>query len=313
VVERASSTQSGAVGSSRSRGLRLRRPELRFYLWVVPAVALTIAILVPFGMAIFYSLTNYRLAQPFYEFVGIDNYVDTIRSPEFWHSLRVTALYAVIVCAIELPLGVAVAYVLAFRFRRFASLGRVLLILPLMVPPAIGGLLWQLLLSPTTGLYSQLLHAIGIGFKGFAASSTALVSVVLVDVWLFTPFVALIVLAALSGLPPELLEAAAVDGASEWRTVWRIVLPLLTPVILLVLIFRLIDSLRVFDVIWVTTQGGPGDTLMVLSLQQYVQTFQFRLLGFSLPYAIFLWVIIFAVAQVLVPLWLRSIRRYSLA
>ena len=285
---------------------------MRFALWVTPALLVTVAILVPFGMALFYSLTNRRLAIPGSEFVGFENYVEALPSAEFRHALGVTVAYAVLACTIELPLGIAVAYLLNRDFR-FSTLLRALLILPLMIPPVIAGLVWQLLLNPSSGLYTLVLDRVGVEFRGFASSSTALLSVLLVDVWIFTPFVALIVLAGLRGIPAEPLEAASVDGARESQQFRFVVLPLLVPVILLVVIFRLVDSLRMFDVIYVTTQGGPGDTLMTLALEQYVQTFQFRLIGASLPYTIVLWLLIFVIAQILVPVWMRAMRRYSLA
>jgi len=155
-----------------------------------------------------------------------------------------------------------------------------------------------------------MLNTIGLPSLEWAAvPETALFSVVLVDVWMFTPFAALILTAGLRSFPNAPFEAARVDGASFWFTFRNLTLPMLTPFILIVVIFRLMDSLKMFDIIFAMTEGGPGRTLMTYELTAYRTSIQFQRLSQGLPYAILLFIIIYITSMYLIKFWQRAQRR----
>ncbi len=155
-----------------------------------------------------------------------------------------------------------------------------------------------------------MLNSIGLPSLEWAAvPETALFSVVLIDVWMFTPFAALIMLAGLRSFPQGPFEAARVDGASFWFTFRNLTLPMLTPFILIVIIFRFMDSLKMFDIIFAMTEGGPGNTLMTYQLTAYRTSIQFQRLAQGLPYAIVLYIVIYFVSQWLVKWWGQAQRR----
>jgi multiple sugar transport system permease protein len=155
-----------------------------------------------------------------------------------------------------------------------------------------------------------MLEAVGLPALQWAAvPETALMSVVLVDVWMFTPFAALILTAGLRSFPSAPFEAARVDGASFWFTFRNLTLPMLSPFILIVVVFRLMDSLKMFDIIFAMTEGGPGNTLMTYQLTAYRTSFQYQRLAQGLPYAILLYIIIYITSQYLIKAWGRAQRR----
>jgi multiple sugar transport system permease protein len=286
---------------------RWQRSSVLIYLLSVPALLLTIGIIVPFLMSVYFSLTNMRLVSPTYRFVGLKNYLDLFGSGEFWSILLVTVIYAVVAVALEIVLGIAIAWVLNHSFPGVGTL-RVLLILPLMIPPVIGALQWKMMLNPSMGVYTYLLSLVGLqGFGGFTSAVTALPMVILVDIWLFTPFVALIVLAGLQAVPKEPIEAAKVDAAGEWFIFTRLTLPMLRPYIFLAGMFRLIDAFKMFDIIYATTKGGPGSATTTLTIQTYFEAFRWYGVGKAMAYMIILWLIVFILSQFMVPVWRRSL------
>lgn len=281
------------------------------YLIVGPSLLILIGILYPFGIAVWTSFTSQRLSTAARggQYVGLANYVDLLSGREFWLSLQVTLVYAVAVVVIELVLGFAIAMMLNQRIRGI-SLARALVLLPLMIPPVAGALMWKVMMAPIQGVLNHLLSFIGIrGFPWLGGADTAMFSVILIDAWIFTPFIALILLAGLQSLPKEPYEASLVDGASAWFTFRRLTLPLLRPLILLAVAFRLTDSLRQFDVIFATTKGGPADLTMNLHLRTYYYAFRWDFYGVSSTYGIILWAIVFVAVQILIIYWQRAIRR----
>lgn len=275
------------------------------YLVMAPGLLITIGVLYPFVLAIYDSLTDLSFNSPTVAFVGLQNYVDKFRSPSFFHSIYVTAAYAVITTALELIVGVAMALIL-HRMTWTAHLFQSLFILPLMVSTAIATLLWRLMTNPTYGIYTRFLDIFGIHHFPWANSPrTALLTVVLVDAWVYIPFVILIVLAGLKSLPPAPFEAARIDGGSFWFTFRRLTLPLLRPILIIVTLFRLMDGLQQFTIIYAMTAGGPGDALMNIPNLAYEHGFLYLTFGPSLAYLVLLWVLVFIVSRLLVAYWNR--------
>lgn len=288
---------------------QLRVDRLRPYLILAPAFLLTIGILIPFFYAAYLSLTDISLRSPDFSFVGLANYAAMVKNPDFWHAVWVSVRYAVYTTLVETLLGLIVAMLLNEE-GHFINLMRLLLTFPLMVAPVIATLIWQLMTSPSVGILANGMRLIGLGdFRWGAASNTAMFSVVIIDVWVYTPFVIILVLAGLRGLPREPYEAATIDGSGSWTTFWAITFPLITPFLLLAVIFRLMLSLQEFGIIFALTKGGPGDTLVNLPLYGYQQGFQFYDLAKSIPVMFMLYLVVYIAANYLINSWRRSQQR----
>ena len=281
--------------------------KLRPWLILAPTLIVTLGILYPFCQAIFYSFTNFSLKSSVWEFVGIKNWVEMLKSTDFWHSLWVTVKYTVATVGLEMLLGLLLALALNRKDNLFSRILKVVLIFPLMVSPVIATLLFKLMTNSSVGIIEKFLNLFGVyAFPWTADSSTALFSVVLIDLWVNTPFVLLLVLAGLQGLPKSPYESAMIDGGSAWFTFKTLTLPLLKPVLLIALIFRFCAAVQEFSIIYSTTKGGPGDTLMNLSLSAYQEAFTYSSIGTAVPRILVLWLIINFVSKRLVSAWLKS-------
>ena len=178
--------------------------------------------------------------------------------------------------------------------------------LPLMIAPAIAALMWKLMTNPNFGIMSYLASLIGFADLRWASSpQTALMTVVLVDVWVYTPFMMILLLAGLRALPRQPFEAAELDGVPASFVFLRITLPMLTPYIITATLFRMLDAIQQFDIIYAMTQGGPGDTLMVFQVQAYLEAFTFTNIGRSAAFLMVLWAITFALSNLFIKQWLK--------
>ncbi len=274
------------------------------YLILGPALLVTGLVLVPLFISIYWTLTDYRFTRPNYDFVWFENYVRIFTSGNFWHSFRVTFAYAILAVGIEAVIGIVIAFLLNTE-TLMAKIYRPFLLLPLMIAPLISTLIWRLMMSPEFGLLNYWLSYFGLrDFPWATSPRTAMFTVLLIEVWTFTPFVALLVYAGLKALPREPYEAAEVDGASGRFVFRNITLPLLSPYIAIALVFRLIDSLRQFDIIYGMTKGGPGDTLMNFQVYAYTSTFTYMRPAEGLAYVVVNWIIIYAISYLLVTRWM---------
>ena len=260
----------------------------------------TIGILAPFFISLWWSLTNYKLTRPGYRFVGLDNYVELLRSPDFWNSTLVTFKYALGAVSVELWVGLVLALLLN-RETVASRILRPLLILPLVIAPVVGTLMWKLMMSPEFGVANYFLGFLGQRYFPWASVTRwALFSVVLIDVWMFSPFIALLLLAGLRSLPAPPFEAARVDGASQWLVFRRLTLPPLTPFIYIAMVFRLIDSLKAFDIPFALTKGGPGEALMTYQIRGFNEVFTFLNIAKGSAYMLINWLIVYVVCFLLV-------------
>ncbi|MGI9861157.1 sugar ABC transporter permease [Moorella naiadis] len=302
-----SPTPGRSEDSNRVPWSRKARP----YLILAPALLLTIGILYPFILAIIYSFTNYSFKYAGSEFIGLRNWTTMFKNPDFWHSLSVTLRYAFWATGIETVLGFAVAMLLN-RDNFLARILRTVLIFPLMIAPVIATLIWQLMTNSSVGIISHWLRNIGISnFTWGANPHTALFSVVLIDIWVNTPFMILLILAGLRSLPQAPFEAAMLDGGSPWFTFKTLTMPLIMPALLIAVIFRLMLSLQEYAIIFALTRGGPGDTLMSLTLTAYTEAFTYKELGAALPYMLVLWVIIYIISNYMIKYWGNAQKRAS--
>ncbi len=294
------------------RTQRLNLPDTSLpYLLTLPAFIALVGILYPFILGVYYTFTNYTLTDPGnIQFVGLANYLDIFRSIDFWKAFGLTFVFAASVVIIELALGLGVALLLKDTFPGVRIL-QSFLIIPMMIPPIVSALMWKVILLPTDqGVLNRILDLAGIEpIAWLGDSATALVSLILIDVWIYSPFAILIFLAGLQSLPKEPYEAARVDGASGWFMFRKLTLPLLLPCIVLVTLFRLIDSLKVFDIIYATTKGGPAGSTMTLHIQSYFEAIRWFRMGRGMVYLFVLWLLCFTFSRALSRLWTKALMR----
>jgi multiple sugar transport system permease protein len=251
----------------------------------------------PIGYAIWLSLNEYSVRVPgLSRWVGLDNYIDALKSSEFWEAVKATFIFTGISVPIELVLGIAFALAMHQAFR-----GRAILRATVLVPWAVltfgTGLLWRSIFEPNLGFFPSMLSALGLpgaDVLWYGEDGYAMATLIFADVWKTAPFMALLLLAGLQVIPEDVYDAAKVDGASAWQRFTRITLPLLRPAILVALLFRTLDALRVFDLPFALTNGANGTT--TLSLEAYNQLTRDRLVGEGSSLAVLTFVIVMAVS-----------------
>lgn len=274
-------------------------------LMMLPALIIPILLAGVFIFGFYLTLRNRRLNRGDLGFVGLDNYIKLLQDERFWHSLSLTLKFTITDIAVELTLATMLALALSVPLRG-VKVYRALLIVPLMTPPVVGALVWKVLYrSGNGGFFNWILWKLGLPMQGFIGDPTqAIQSLIVIDVWLFLPFVAIILLSGLQTLPQEQMDAARVDGANEWRIFWQIKLPYLVPFYIVALFFRAIDSLNVFDTIYGTTKGGPGDATRVLAINGYENAFPFFNISYGGAVFVALWVLC-TVTGSLLYLWVK--------
>lgn len=251
-----------------------RRERRAAWLLVLPAVALVALVaLFPLAWTLWESLHLHDLRMPWLgrPFVGLANYRELLGDPRFREAVGHTLGFAAVSVTAELVLGLVLALGLE-RLRRGRALARLLVLLPWAVPTAVAALVWRFMFEGDTGVANEVLTSFGVlgsPVIWFAGPVVAWVPVVLADIWKTTPFVALLLLAGLQGVPDSLHEAARMDGAGPWRRFREITLPLLRPALVVAFLFRALDALRVFDLVYVLTGGGPGTATEPLSVYAF--------------------------------------------
>lgn len=250
------------------------------YMFMAPAaIILAIALIYPIGYMMYGSLLDWNPSQRISEaeFVGFKNYVDLFYDPFFRKSFSVTLTFAFIVVVAEMIIGVGLALLLDRNIRGMSVL-RTLFILPMMIAPVVVGLMWRYMYHPTVGTFNRTLESIGLGKVDWLGQH-ALLSVIIADIWQWTPFIFILSLAALQSLPQSAMEAARIDGATGWQQIWFIKLPMMLPILIVTALLRLIDAFKVLEVILVMTDGGPGQTTEILAMRISRTASEFRELG----------------------------------
>jgi len=276
------------------------------WLFIAPTIVLLLAInIFPLIWTIHLSFTNFRANRPNAPVigVGIDNYVSVLTDPDVWAAMQATAHFLFWTILLQTVLGFGLAYLIDRRFRSHGFWTTVILI-PMMLSPAVVGNFWSFLYQPQIGLFN---HAISL-FTGIAPSSFEMIasvklapwSIIIVDTWMWTPYVMLICLAGLRSIPAYIYEAAEVDRASKWRQFWSITLPMVLPFIMLAVLFRGIENFKMFDMVNLLTSGGPGSTTEVASITLKREAFEKWRTGYSSAFAIVLFVTVFGLANIYV-------------
>ena len=253
------------------------------WVFVLPVTVYLLALGVyPLASSFVLSLHEYHIDTRSFTWVGFSNYAAIFQNSEFYQAFRNTAVFTVATVAIELVLGMGLAL---FMSRRMIGRGflRTILIIPMMTTPMVVGLMWRFLFNTDFGIVDYVLRALfgmrPINWLGSAPYS--LLSLIIVDVWQWTPFAFLILYTGLQTLPGELLEAAVVDGARGIQVFRHVVVPLLLPLITIVILFRGMDSFRAFDTVYTMTFGGPGRESATLSFLAYLEGFAYSHLGLA--------------------------------
>ena len=259
-----------------------RMNRLTPYVFLAPAViVLAVALLYPIGYMIYASFLNWNPSQRIGEadWVGLQNYLSLLGDENFHESFWVTLKFAAVVVSAEMVIGVGLALLLDRNIRGMSIL-RTVFILPMMIAPIVVGLMWRYMYHPSVGIINRTLKDLGFEPVPWLSSPEwSLQSVIIADIWQWTPFIFILALAALQSLPRSALEAARIDGATPWQQVWHIKLPLMMPVLIVTGLLRLIDAFKVLEVILVMTNGGPGLTTEILALRIARTASEFRELG----------------------------------
>ncbi|MCL5110848.1 MAG: sugar ABC transporter permease [Chloroflexi bacterium] len=275
--------------------------------WLFPAPAVIMLLLVmvfPSLYNIYMSMQTWfatSTAEP--QFVGLQNFADLFGKDEnfrdsIWRTIYFTALAVVL----ELVIGLAIALLLNRELKGHKVI-RTLFMLPMMATPTAMALIWVLMYNPTLGVLNYLLSLIGVPPQEWLSNLALVIpALAVVDIWQYTPFVTLLLLAGLATIPVEPVESAKIDGASAWQILWHITLPLLRPTIVVAALFRIIDTLKTFDTIYVMTQGGPGRASQTINLFAFQTAFEYFHIGYAAAVSLSLIALVFMVSGVLIRL-----------
>jgi multiple sugar transport system permease protein len=289
-----------------TRRLRSLSDRAIAWLFIAPTILLLLAInIFPLIWTIWLSFTNYRANRPNAPLreVGLLHYNDILTSPDVWAAMQVTARFVIATILIQTVLGFALAWLVDKKFRGH-GVWTTIILLPMMLSPAVVGNFWTFLYQPQIGLFNYIVSF----FTGIPPSSFQMLgdvtlspwAIVLVDTWMWTPYVMLICLAGLRSIPDYIYEAAEVDRASKWRQFWSITLPMVLPFVMLAVLFRAIENFKMFDLVVQLTSGGPGSVTELSSINLKREAFEKWRTCYSSAFAIILFVTVFGLANIYV-------------
>ena len=270
--------------------IRFTKADIAYsWLFLMPVIIiLFIAAFIPLLSGLYLSFQEYKLNMPSIpmRFIGFNNYIELFKDEMFIKSLQNNTIFAVLSVTVEMMLGVLLAMLLSEDNKISRGMITIVLI-PMVIAPVAAGTLWRMMLDRTYGVINYLLSFIGITpISWLGNPSIAIFTIIAVDIWQFTPYVTILVLSSIKAIPRSFFESARVDGSSSWTLFRKIVLPLSSPVIIVVMMLRFIDAFKVFDTIFVMTQGGPGNATQMLPTYIYEQGIKFFRVGYSSAIAV---------------------------
>ncbi len=276
------------------------------WIFVGPTIFLLLAInIFPLIWTINLSFTNFRANRPNrdVEYVGLRNYERILNDSDIWLSMQATAHFLIWTIVLQVILGFALAWLINRKFKG-NDLWTTVIVLPMMLSPAVVGNFWTFLYQPQIGLFNYVISfftgADPSSFEMLGSVDLAPWSIVIVDTWMWTPFVMLICLAGLRSIPDYIYEAAEVDRASKWRQFWTITIPMVLPFLMLAVLFRGIENFKMFDLVVQLTGGGPGSITELASINLKREAFEKWRTGYSSAFAIILFVTVFGLASIYV-------------
>ena len=306
-VTKAGKGRAGGKGRARGKG-RDRGLSDRAIAWifVAPSIFLLLAVnIFPLIWTIRLSFTNFRVNRinaPV-KWIGLRNYERILSDPDIWQTMQATAHFLFWTLFFQVLIGFALAYLINRKFRG-NDLWTTLIVLPMMLSPAVVGNFWTFLYQPQIGLFNYVVAFFsGVdpsSFSMIGSSALAPWAIVIVDTWMWTPFVMLICLAGLRSIPDSIYEAAECDRASKWRQFWTITIPMVLPFLMMAVLFRGIENFKMFDLVVQLTGGGPGSATEVTSINLKREAFEKWRTGYASAYAVILFVTIFGLASIYV-------------
>ncbi len=306
MVETAMDRVAKATPPTVARRLRGLSDRAIAWIFVAPSIALLLAVnIFPLIWTVQLSFTNFRANRPNaeVEWIGLRNYERILNDNDIWLTMQATAHFLVWTLALQVALGFALAWLINRKFRG-NDLWTTIIVLPMMLSPAVVGNFWTFLYQPQIGLFNYAVAfftgADPASFSMIGEVSLAPWAIVIVDTWMWTPFVMLICLAGLRSIPESIYEAAECDRASKWRQFWTITIPMVLPFLMLAVLFRGIENFKMFDLVVQLTGGGPGNTTTLTSIDLKREAFEKWRTGYSSAYAIILFVTVFGLASIYV-------------
>jgi multiple sugar transport system permease protein len=293
----------GGAGRQRSHGLSDR---MIAWLFIAPTILLLLVInIFPLIWSIQLSFTNFKAnrAVQGIQNVGILNYINILHDGEIWSAMQITAHFLFWTILLQVLLGFSLAWLVNRKFRGH-SFWTTIILLPMMLSPAVVGNFWKFLFQPQIGLFNYVVSFITgadpSSFQMIGEVKLAPWAIIIVDTWMWTPYVMLICLAGLRSIPDYIYEAAEVDRASAWRTFWSITLPMVAPFLMLAVLFRGIENFKMFDLVVNLTSGGPGSVTELASINLKREAFEKWRTGYSSAFAVILFVTVFGIANIYV-------------
>ncbi len=276
------------------------------WLFIAPTILLLLVInIFPLIWSIQLSFTNFKAnrAVQGIQNVGILNYINILHDEEIWSALQITAHFLFWTILLQVLLGFSLAWLVNRKFRGH-SFWTTIILLPMMLSPAVVGNFWKFLFQPQIGLFNYVVSFITgadpSSFQMIGEVKLAPWAIIIVDTWMWTPYVMLICLAGLRSIPDYIYEAAEVDRASAWRTFWSITLPMVAPFLMLAVLFRGIENFKMFDLVVNLTSGGPGSVTELASINLKREAFEKWRTGYSSAFAVILFVTVFGIANIYV-------------
>lgn len=276
------------------------------WIFVAPTIFILLAInIFPLIWTIYLSFTNFRVNRPNkdIEWVGLRNYERILGDPDVWITMQATAHFLIWTIVCQVLIGFTLAYLINKKFRG-NDLWTTIIVFPMMLSPAVVGNFWTFLYQPQIGLFNYIVGFVTgadpSSFSMIGEVSLAPWAIVIVDTWMWTPFVMLICLAGLRSIPNSIYEAAECDRASKWRQFWTITIPMILPFLMLAVLFRGIENFKMFDLVVQLTGGGPGNTTTLTSIDLKREAFEKWRTGYSSAYAVILFVTVFGLASIYV-------------
>lgn len=277
--------------------------EKRWYiLFLLPALTfITVITLYPLLYSLYLSFRIYNPLRPWRpsRFVGLDNYLDLFTDPVWLNSMVVTLIFTSVAVSIEFVFGLGIALLFSYQLKGI-NLFRGLIIVPMVLAPVVVGLMWKYQLSEGFGVIRYLVGLTGIELKWHGDPATALPTIILIDVWQWTPFIAIILLSGIMSLPQDVYDAVKIDGAGAWRRFFWVTLPLLKPIVLIAVLLRLVDTFKTFDKVWILTRGGPSRATELYSLLVFKQGFRYFNIGQGTSLALVILVVILIITIVFI-------------
>ena len=283
--------------------LRLKGRRLTAWFMALPGVTFILAIgILPLLYSLAISFIRWNLQTRERPFILLQNYGKVLTTDRVWHSLQVSILVAVAAVTLEFILGVGMALLLADELPGKGIMIPII-ILPLMMAPIVVGQAWRMLWDTRFGAVNHFLSVIvdhPVQLRWLAETKLALPAIIITDTWQWTPFIFLFALAGFSAVNEELYEAAAIDGATSWQIFWRITLPIIRPVLLVALLFRLLDALKIFDIVYILTSGGPGYSTETTPFYLFTQGFTYGRFGYTAAASYLFLILVVIIIQFLV-------------